>query len=219
MNHQLATSVAVVGVLYAARRYFRDWNTTKEESHGALAGDALMARPMMQATEAVWIDTDAELVWPWLVQMGQDRGGLYSFTRLENAAGLHYRNADRIHPEWQKLRVGDCVRLAPPGWLGLGDGVALEVADVDEPAAIVLRATPPASRWEMVWSFHLVPHGQDRCRLIVRSRLALRHPGDVLWAELFGPARAFLTRGILIGIKRRAESQPPAKAPKSVVQQ
>lgn len=205
--------LTAVGLLYAARRYFRDWGTTKEESGGVLAGDELVGSPVLQATEGVWIEAAAEEVWPWLVQMGQDRGGLYSFEALENALGLEYRNADRIHPEWQNLAVGDSVRLVPRGWLGLRRGVEMTVTQVDPPHSIVLRAAPPDLPWEMVWSFHLLPRWEDRCRLLIRSRLALRHPGEVAFAELVGPARAFVTRGMLLGIKRRAELFPDIGVP------
>ncbi|MGE0778550.1 SRPBCC family protein [Mycolicibacterium sp.] len=203
-NRMLRAGVAAA-VLYGARRYFRDWGTTKEESAGTLVGDELVAPPVLRATEGVSIAAPADAVWPWLVQMGQDRGGLYSFETLEAAAGLDYHNADVIHPEWQHLAVGDSVRLVPKGWWGLADGVALRVVQVSAPHTLVLRAAPPELPWETVWSFHLVPHWDDKCRLLVRSRLALRHPGEVVLAELLGPVRAFTTRGILLGIKRRAE--------------
>ncbi len=212
MTHRLVTTLAAAGVLYAARRYFRDWGTTESESCDALPGDELVRAPMLQATEGVSIDAPVEQVWPWLVQMGQDRGGLYSFERIENLVGLQYRNADAVHPEWQHLAVGDTVRLVPERWLGLADGVALRVVDIAAGSTVVLRADAARRAWEVVWSFHLVPRGDDRCRLLIRSRLALRHPGEVVFAEMCGPGRALVTRGMLIGIKRRAERQRQAEA-------
>ncbi|MCV7268297.1 hypothetical protein [Mycolicibacterium doricum] len=203
---------AVAALLYAARRYFRDWGTTKAESASHLPGDGLVHPPVLQATEAVSIEAPAESTWPWLVQMGQDRGGLYSYERLENTLGLRYRNADQVHDEWQHLAVGDPVRLAPKGWLWLEDGIEMRVAELVEGKTVVLFAEPPGVPWTMVWSFHLMPRGVDRCRLLIRSRLGLRHPGEVMLAELFGPARAMLTRGMLLGIKRRAESHRQAGA-------
>ncbi|MBX7432140.1 SRPBCC family protein [Mycobacterium sp. Y57] len=206
MAHKTVKALAAGALLYAARRYFRDWGTTKAESGGAMPGDELLAAPVLQATEAVWINASAEQVWPWLVQMGQDRGGLYSFEKLENAMGLRYHNADRIHPEWQHIAVGDVVRLVPRGWLGLADGLELSVADMTDGQSIVLRAQPRLP-WDVVWSFRVIPYGDGRCRLLIRSRLALRHPAEVVVAELIGPARAFITRGMLLGIKRRVEGQ------------
>ncbi|AFM15809.1 hypothetical protein Mycch_0999 [Mycolicibacterium chubuense NBB4] len=212
MVNRLVKTLTVAAALYAARRYFRDWGTTKAESGGRLPGDELVKAPILSATEGVWIDAPAAKVWPWLVQMGQDRGGLYSFEKLENAVGLRYRNADRLHPEWQQLEVGDTVRLVPRGWLGLADGVELEVARIVDDTSIVLRGRLSSLPWDVVWSFHVIPHWDDRCRLLIRSRLALRSPGEVVLAELAGPARALITRGMLLGVKRRAEGQWQAEA-------
>lgn len=212
MANKAMTLLAATALLYGARRYFGNWGTTKGESEGPLPGDGLVRQPVLTATEAVWIDCPAEQVWPWLVQMGQDRGGLYTFEKLENLFGLGYHDADRIHPEWQQLAVGDPVRLVPRGWFGIADGIELTVVDIDPTRTIVLRAEESQLPWDIVWSFHLFPHGDDRCRLLVRSRLALRHPGQVAFAELAGPARAFVTRGMLTGIKRRSEQRQSAGA-------
>ena len=191
--------------LYAARRFYRNWGTSKEECETPLPGDELVGKPAVQTTEGVWIDAPAAAVWPWLVQLGQDRGGLYSYAALENLIGLKYRNADRIHPEWQRLAVGDVVRLVPRGWMGLRDGLALPVAQLIEGQSIVLRQEPPQFPFDGVWSFHLQPRWEDRCRLLVRSRSRMRLPGEVVGAELAGPVTSLMTRGMLLGIKRRAE--------------
>lgn len=205
---RLAGALAAV---YAARRYYRNWGTTKEECGMPLPGDELIAGPVIQTTEAVWIDTPPEVVWPWLVQMGQDRGGIYTFETLENLVGLQYHNADEIHPEWQQLASGDEVRLARKGWLGLREGLALQVVDVVDQQFIVLRTTSPRQLCDMVWSFTVTPHWDDRCRLMIRVRTALRHPGQVLLTELIGPALSFITRGMLLGIKRRAQEDLQAE--------
>lgn len=211
MASKLVQVAAGGALLYAARRYYRNWGTTKEEFSMFLPGDDLVGRPAEWTTEGVWIDAPASMVWQWLVQMGQDRGGLYSYETLENIAGLSYHNADRIHPDWQRLAPGDVMRLAPKGWMGLADGIALTVVDVNEQRSIVLR-TMPRARFDAVWSFHLIPHWDDRCRLLIRTRVRLRHPGEALAAELAGPAKALMTRGILRGIKRRAEQQLQGEA-------
>jgi hypothetical protein len=201
----------LVAVLYAARRYYRNWGTTKDECRMSLAGDELTAGPYVQTTEAVWIDASSETVWPWLVQMGQDRAGIYTFEALENLIGLHYHNADEVHPEWLNLAPGDTVRLARKGWLGLREGLTLQVASIVDGQSIVLRATSPQHLCDMVWSFNLIPHWEDRCRLLIRVRTGLRHPGQVLITESMGPAVAFVTRGILLGVKRRAQGQHQAE--------
>ena len=201
----LAGSAVASAGLFAARQYFRNWGTTKEECETPLPGDELVAQPAVQTTEGVWIEAPAAEVWPWLVQMGQDRGGLYSYEKLENLAGLRHRNADRIHPEWQNLAVGDVIRVVPRGWMGLSDGVALPVSQLIEGESIVLRLQPPDVPVDGVWSFHVVARWEDRCRLLVRTRLRMRVPGEAVGAEAIGPAMSLMTRGMLLGIKKRVE--------------
>src|SRR6476469_10926041 len=171
---------AAAALLYAARRYYRNWGTTKEESVTYLPGDELLDQPAIRTTEAVWINAPASAVWPWLVQMGQDRGGLYSYETLENFVGLNYHNADRIHPEWQHLAVGDEMRLVPKGWMGLREGFTMRVIDIVEQQSIVLSSPSRNQSGDTVWSFHVIPHWEDRCRLMIRARTRLRHPGEVL---------------------------------------
>lgn len=202
---RLAGSAIASAGLYAARQYYRNWGTTKDECETPLPGDELVEQPAVQTTEGVWIEAPAADVWPWLVQMGQDRGGLYSYEKLENLVGMKHRNADRIHPEWQKLAVGDVVRMFPRGWMGLRDGVGLPVVELIEGQAIVLRLQPPDLPVDGVWSFHVMPRWEDRSRLLVRTRLRMRVPGEAVGAEAAGPVMSLMTRGMLLGIKRRVE--------------
>ena len=71
--------------------------------------------------------------------MGQDRGGLYSFEKIEDAVSLCYPNADQVHPDWQGLAPGDTVRLVPKRWMGLSDGLSMRVVDVEGERCIVAR--------------------------------------------------------------------------------
>lgn len=198
---------ALAGVaLYAGRQYFRNWGATKEEAQMVLPGDELIEEPAVQTTEAEWIDAPAARVWPWLLQLGQDRGGLYSYSLLENLAGLHIRNADGIHPVWAQLAPGDSVRLVPNGWMGLRDGGTMTVAGLEPERSLVLRGSPPLSGGDAVWSFHIAPCGEERCRLLVRRRTRVRHRRDVVKVELAGPITALMTRGMLRGIKSRVQA-------------
>lgn len=213
----MALAAGTLLLLYGARRYFGNWGTTKDESRMTLPGDELIREPVRRATEGVWIERSVVEVWPWLVQMGQGRGGLYSYALLENSLGRRHRNADRIHSECQTLALGDVVQLAPRGWMGMPAGVAFSAAEVIDTQAIVLHAGPPDFPWETVWSVHLIPRGDDRCRLLVRTRLALRHPGEVLLAEIAWPVTSLMTRGMLRGIRRRVE-QHDRLLPQSVAE-
>jgi hypothetical protein len=187
---------ALCSVLYAARRYYRNWGASKGECQVRLPGDELVGDPVIQVTEAAWIDATTSTIWPWLLQMGQNPGGLIS---------LGSRSADRLHPEWQ-LAVGDAVRLLPKGWMGLRDGLLLHVDAITPERSLVLRASSPHLP-NAVWSLHLQPHWATHTRLLARVRVGLRHPGEVVAVELARPAIALTTRWILLGIKRRVERQ------------
>ena len=204
MGRSLRLLVAVA-VVFTTWRWLRNWGATAAERQMALPGDELIRDPADMTTLAVPIEAPAADVWPWLIQVGQDRAGFYSYDALENLVGLHIHSADQIVHEWHTLNVGDSIRLTPRGWMGQPDGVVLPVAQLDPPRSLVLRESPPALPWNAVWSFHIVPTSNRSCRLISRSRserppIALRLAGAVM-----APLTAAMTRRMLLGIKARAE--------------
>jgi hypothetical protein len=195
---------AVAGLTRAARRV-RNWGATEDEQTAELPGDELVPGKASVTTRAVSIDAPAGEVWRWLVQIGQDRGGLYSYDWLENIFGLRIHSTLQIREAWQHLAPGDQVRLVPKGWLGLPEGLALPVARVDPGRAIVLREQPPQQPWNAVWSFHVRPTGPGQCRLVSRSRSAPVQGAARLAAPLMEPVTLVMTRKMLLGIKQRAE--------------
>jgi hypothetical protein len=182
------TLVGGLAVLGAARRYYRNWGATKDESRMTLAGDDLVALPTARSTDAVSIDQSASTVWTQLVRMLQDP-------------------ADP--PGAQRFAVGNVIRIAPRGWLGPRKAVALTVAEIVPGRAIVLLATPPNLPRTRAWTFQLLPRGADQCRLLVRTHVALRHPGEYLATEAAGPFVALMIRTTLLKIRRRAEHAAP----------
>jgi len=194
------------GGLPGAARQFVNWGSTVPEQASTLPGDELVPGPATVTTLAATVDAVPEEVWRWLVQIGQDRGGMYSYDWLENLLGLRIHSTDRIREEWQHLGPGDQVRLVRKGWLGLKEGLALPVARMESGRAIVLREQPPAQPWDAVWSFHVVPLGSGRCRLISRTRSARPRGAARLAAWAMSPVTTLMTREMLLGIKRRAES-------------
>ena len=106
--------ILTLTVLYwfPVRRWFRRWGTTNEDLTRVMAGDAVMTNPTHSATHAVTVDAPPEDVWPWLVQMGYRRGGLYSYDWLDRLFGyLDRPSANRVLPEFQHLAVGDVIPL------------------------------------------------------------------------------------------------------------
>lgn len=192
-------------VVFTTWRWLRNWGATAAERQMALPGDELIRDPADMTTLAVPIEAPAADVWPWLIQVGQDRAGFYSYDTLENLVGLHIHSADQIVQEWHTLNVGDSIRLTPRGWMGQPDGVVLPVAQLDPPRSLVLRESPPALPWNAVWSFHIVPTSNRSCRLISRSRSERPPIAPRLAGAVMAPLTAAMTRRMLLGIKARAE--------------
>ncbi len=208
--------VGAVAAAAAARRS-RHWGSTPEERARTYPGDDLVPEPAVTVTRAISVEAPASEVWPWLVQIGKDRGGMYSYDWLENLLGLGIHSADEIREEWQHVAPGDRVVLVPKGWGPLPDGYSLPVATVLPGCALVLRQAPPEHPWNAVWTFVIDPDGPDRCRLISRSR-AERPPGaagglNAIATEVMDPITLVMTRKMLLGIKARAEARWRARAP------
>jgi hypothetical protein len=197
---RITETAALIGLLYAARRYYRNWGATKAECRMVLPGDRLVSDPAIQTTEALYIDAPVSAVWSDLLQAGRQR-----------------RDAES-QPESQQFAVGDVVRVAPEGWMGLPDGVTLTVAELVAEKYVVLNATRADRRWNAVWSFHIQPHWEDRVRLLTRTRIALRHPGEVFAMELVRPVIALGTRALLLGIKHRVERSQTTTPTSSAVE-
>ncbi len=205
----LGAAAAAASVAAAARHKYRNWGATFEERARPLPGDDLIEDAASVITRAITINAPPHEVWQWLVQIGQDRGGWYSYEGLENLFGLDIHNTDEIRAEWQDLAVGDEVRVAPPGALGMKDGYAFRVAIVEPDRALVLRQAPPEHPWNATWAFVLESDGWGGTRLLVRSRAA--RPAGLggyiahVSGELLDPITLLMTRRMLLGIKARAE--------------
>lgn len=81
--------------LLFVRPWHLHWGATDEEVRKRLPGDELAPHPALESTRAVIIRAPAKEVWRWLVQLGQDRGGFYSYDFLENLAAADIHNVDQ----------------------------------------------------------------------------------------------------------------------------
>ena len=187
------------------RRRQLAWGATSDESHGPLAGDELIATSDLIATRAITIRASADKVWPWIAQLGQGRGGFYSYDFLENLVGCDIHSADRIVPEWQDVAVGDEVRLYPEG--------PLQVVSVEPGRSLVLRGgvpmgkTPP--RGDFTWAFVVQEQPEGTTRLLVRERYGYTRGWAALVVKLASAMSFVMTRKMLRGIKDRAEAGQP----------
>lgn len=166
------------------------WGSEPGDLERSLPGDEFLPEGGTQILHAVTIDAAAADVWPWLAQIGQDRGGFYSYEWLENLAGCRMRNAEEVHPEWQERQLGETVPLHPGG--------GLEVTVFESGRAIGLR------NWG---TFSIEPRGPHRCRLLVRGRTPAG-PAAAAFALLMEIPHFVMERRMLLGIKERAERGP-----------
>ena len=181
------------------------WGATPTEVGATLPGDDLLPVADLVSTRAITISASADDVWPWLAQMGQGRGGFYSYDVLENAiARCDIHSADRVVDEWQDIHAGDAVHLHPE--------LALSVAVVEPGRALVLHGGVPATGakgtadppFDFTWTFVVddLPGGS---RLIMRERYAYTRRWAAAIVEPVEAASFVMSQRMLRGIRDRAE--------------
>lgn len=208
-------TIMAAGLLTPFRRATRNrWGVEAEIADRRFPGDELVPEPRWSWTHGIEVAAAADDVWPWVAQIGADRGGFYSYQWLENIVGCDVRNAETIHPEWA-AREGGELRLHPKLPLrvvSVSPGrslVAFAGPAPDQPDASQPGSGHPGRRWIAAsWLFFVEPLGARRCRLISRYRCA---SADDLASRLqFGPALLepigfAMDRRMLLGVKRLAE--------------
>jgi hypothetical protein len=221
-NTKLSTVVKAVRLRYAVlfvlllvvvywcgiHPWMTNWGSTAAERQMTLPGDDLNPDRSGQSTLAITIHAPSDVVWQWLVQIGQDRAGFYTYTWLENLIGADIHNSDEIHPEWQHLTIGDAWRLVPPDYLwGLGKDAVSPVLMVEPGHALVL---------EMFGAHVIVPIDEHTAWLIVRGQSG---PVSLVKTMFMDPVVFTMERRMLLGLKARAEGRPDAPAALTAIAQ
>ena len=199
-----AAGAALASTVHALRRHHRPSRGAALAS-GLIGAYLAVGRPLMlhwgstcedlaaqraQSTRAVTVEAPPEAVWPWLAQIGQDRGGFYSYEWLENLAGCEMRNAERVDPEWQRREVGEPVMLHPAA-----PGLPVTIF---EPGRVI-----GLEGWGV---FVIEPAaGGSRTRLIARGRIP-RGSATLFYRGLLEIPHFVMQRKMLLGIKQRAEA-------------
>lgn len=140
------------------------WGTTPEERTMKMSGDAFLVNPARTANRGITINAPVQKIYPWVVQIGADKSGMYSYTWLENFVGCEMAKDETIHPEWQNLVAGDLMKMcagdfAPPPYI---------VAEV-LPNQAVTYGHQSDDAWEETWQFVLLPQTDGTTRLISRT--------------------------------------------------
>jgi hypothetical protein len=181
------------------------WGLSAQEASLPRPGDELVPEPCWSWTHAVEVDASAERVWPWVAQIGADRGGFYSYQWLENLAGCDVHNAEAIHAEWAH-QAGDDLVLHPKM-------PPLRVVLVMPGHSLVAFAAPDETEraegrpWAAAsWAFLLEPLTMGRCRVVSRFRSACSDDFATRLVQgptLLEPVGFAMDRRMLLGIRDR----------------
>lgn len=197
------------------RGHYSRWGATDAEVARTLPGDERVPRSLVTTNAAITIRAKAADIWPWIAQLGQERGGMYSYELLENLIGCKMRNAERVHPEWE-MTVGDLMRMGPPGYpvdqvMALERNHWLLMAGADPKTGQVTLPQPGQTTYtNATWLLYLDEQADGTTRLISRSRLdyAPRTFGfRLIWEVFTDPIGCVMSRKMLLTIKQRVESQ------------
>jgi hypothetical protein len=170
------------------------------EHRASLPGDDLIPHAVQTVTHAVTVNGDCRTVWPWLIQMGADRAGWYSYDWLDNDGR---RSAEKVVPELQHPSVGAVFPALP----GESHGFVLVGKETNH--WLVLGWPSEKQGYVVTWAFVLTPISQNRTRLVVRARASEAYrlcglPQAIgLWLARF--VHFVMQRKQLLGIARRAE--------------
>lgn len=192
----VAIAVAAL-TAYRVVQPLRSWGTRDEESASALPGEELVPGPQVSLTQAISIAAPPDQVWPWIAQLGADKGGFYSYSWIENLGGARVVNADRIVPAWQHPVVGAQLWLHPM--------LALRIQRV-EPGELLVAGRPVTGGCGFQWIFVLRADGPGRSRLLVRERYVVPSALGRVAARVAAVGSAVMSQRMLRGIRDRAES-------------
>jgi hypothetical protein len=202
-----AAGVGALAYLRMLRPWHLRWGATDEEFTRAMPGDDLVKAPQYVTTRAITIQARPEQVWPWLVQMGEGRGGFYSYVWIERLLGMRLENAERILPEFQQLKVGDPLAVEPQ------DDYVMQVKVLEPNHALVLGGSTPPPWGDATWAMGLYPIDERSTRLVSRCRTRFNSMRSMLLILSFlDIGQLIMERKWLLGVKERAERWAHAPA-------
>lgn len=194
----LLVAIILVGTFALLPGWIGTYGATPQEISAVYPGDEILISPMITWTHAVSIAAPVEKVWPWIAQIGQSKGGFYSFTFIENLMtdDNSFHNTPTILPQFQNPQPGEEI---------IRDMLPLKEVQKDK---YLLAATEDFFTLGWTWLWYLQPESATSTRLILRMKI--QAPGEPLnpAATIFLNAGGFvMENGMLRGIQDRAEGR------------
>ena len=198
-----ALFVVVMAYWFLARPWYMRWGATDAEVAMRLPGDEIVPDRNSLATRALSVHAPAAKIYPWLLQVGQGRGGMYSYEWLENLIGCDIHNVYQIVPELQQVTVGQVIRMGPKGYpmyhvAGFAPGQYL----VLHPADPKTEAPGPGA-----WTMVVAEQPDGTSRLIFRQQMRV-DPGIgnfIMWRVLVDPMTFVMEQKMMRTIRDLAE--------------
>ena len=189
------------------------WGLSKEEAKHPLPGDELVSWPKSKFTHAIKINAPTKYVWPWVAQIGQGRGGFYTYEALENLIGLQIYNSDVVLPEFQNPKIGDTVGFGPEDASPIvicenGRAMAIENSlDMDSNQLYDPKGSSPKNFLHLSWLWYVEALDENHCRFISRNRVdySSSFKNKLMFGPLTEPIVFTMDRKMCLGIKKRAE--------------
>ena len=187
--------VVILAIVFTP--WMNRWHTTAQERDTAFPGDDLVKEPKLVINRGVTIMTTPDKIYPWLLQIGADKAGMYSYTWLERMTGCKMAKDEVIRAQWQELKEGDLMKMcagdfAPPPYI-----VARTI-----PEKSVIFGHKDGEAWAETWQFVLVPQSDGSTRLLTRTSTTM--VGGA-W-EIFNRIAFVMERKMLLTIKSLAET-------------
>ena len=186
--------------------WMRGWGSTESERNAVLPGDDIVPNANLRTTKAITIQAPPEAIYPWLLQIGVDRGGMYSYDWLENLFGLKVHTVDQIVPAYQEAKPGDFWHFTPEDYV-LNPGPGLYVHELIPNQAVLLtfglESKPDETPFD-TWQFVLKPQADGSTRLLLRSNMAIK---PELPIKLTYFVQFIMERKMLLTLRDRVEGR------------
>jgi len=212
-------ALGLLGYAFVVRPRLVRWGATDAEVREPYPGADIIPGGKRGTTMAITIDAPPSAVWPWLAQMGVDRGVWYTWDYWR-PWGL--RSTDRIHPEWQNIAVGFRMAATPTG------STWWEVAALEPERFLGLRMSVdhrgrrfdpkkqfPRFYSDSLWAFRLDQLPECRTRLVMSGYWAFRPTWlqNIVGFLFIEPSTWIMQTRQLAGIKRRVERDARSRVP------
>jgi hypothetical protein len=189
-------ALILVAAFIVLAPFIHTWGATDEEINHTYPGDELTPNPVLRWTHGITIHAPVSETWKWVIQMGESRGGYYSYTFIENliAGSTLYINADHIIEEFQNPPIGQEM---------IGGMLSIQSYEKEH----YLLASSEIDELGWTWLWFLSPTEDGQTRLVVRMNIepekSLSIPAPAMW--IMDAGGFVMEQNMLQGIKLRAE--------------